>query len=106
MKIGIITSQSDPETVWNAFRFGIFSLIKQHEIKAFFIGKGVECEEINDEKFNVKEQIEKFLNCGGEIFACGTCLKTRHKEGSPVCPISTMRDLMSIVEKSDKIISF
>jgi uncharacterized protein involved in oxidation of intracellular sulfur len=72
----------------------------------FLIGKGVECEEINDEKFNVKEQIEKFLNCGGEIFACGACLKTRHKEGSPVCPISTMQDLMSIVEKSDKIISF
>jgi len=105
MKIGII-SQSDPETVWNAFRFGNFSLSKQHKVKAFLIGKGVEYEEINDKNFNVKEQIEKLLNCGGKIFACGTCLKTRHKEGSPVCPISTMQDLMSIVEKSDKIISF
>ena len=72
----------------------------------FLIGKGVECEEINDKKFNVNEQMEKFLNGGGKIFACGTCLKTRHKEGSPVCPISTMEDLMNIVEKSDKIISF
>jgi uncharacterized protein involved in oxidation of intracellular sulfur len=106
MKNGIIISQSDPETVWNAFRFGNFSLSQQREVKVFLIGKGVECEEINDKKFNVKEQIEKFLNCSGEIFACGTCLKTRHKEGSPVCPISTMQDLMSIVEKSDKIISF
>jgi len=70
------------------------------------IEQGVECEEINDKKFNVNEQIEKFLNCGGEIFACGTCLKSRHKEGSTVCPISAMQDLMNIVEKSDKIISF
>jgi len=106
MKIGIIISQSDPETVWNAFRFGIFSLGKQYEVKAFLIGKGVECEEINDKTFNVKEKMEKFLNCGGEIFACGICLKTRHKEGSPVCPISTMQNLMNIVEKSDEIISF
>ncbi|MDD5014146.1 MAG: DsrE family protein [Atribacterota bacterium] len=106
MKIGIIISQIDPETVWNAFRFGNFSLDKKHEIKAFLIGKGVECVEIKDEQFNVKEQIEKFLDHGGTIFACGACLKSRHKKGSPVCPLSTMEDLMNIVENSEKIISF
>ena len=106
MKVGIIISQSDPETVWNAFRFGNFSLSKQHKVKVFLIGKGVECGEINDKNFNVKEQIEEFLKGDGEIFGCGTCLETRHKDGSLFCPKSTMEDLMNIVEKSDKIISF
>jgi len=106
MKIGIIISQKDPETVWNAFRFGNFSLNKQHNVKVFLIGKGVEYEQINDKNFNVKEQVKKFLNSGGQIFACGACLKSRHKESSPVCPLSTMQDLMNIVEESDKIVSF
>ncbi|MBU0671230.1 MAG: DsrE family protein [Patescibacteria group bacterium] len=106
MKIGIIISQIDPETVWNAFRFANFSLDKQHKVKIFFIGKGVECEEIEDPKFNVKEQIDKFMDAQGEIFACGSCLKSRKKEGSPACPLSTMQDLMNIAEESDKIISF
>jgi uncharacterized protein involved in oxidation of intracellular sulfur len=106
MKIGIVISQNEPETVWNAFRFGNFSLSKQHEVKVFLIGKGVESEEIQDKSFNIKEQMEKFLNSGGKIFACGTCLKLRQREGSPVCPLSTMQDLMSIVEESDKIVSF
>jgi len=106
MKIGIIISQTEAETVWNAFRFANFSLDKKHEVKVFLIAKGVECEEINDDRFNVKEQIGKFINNGGMIFACGTCLKSRHKESSTVCPISTMQDLMNIVEESDKLVSF
>jgi uncharacterized protein involved in oxidation of intracellular sulfur len=106
MKIGIIISQTEPETVWNAFRFGNFSLGKQHEVRVFLIGKGVESESIIDKNFNVKEQMEKFVDGGGKIFACGTCLKLRHKEGSHLCPISTMQDLMNVVEESDKIISF
>jgi len=106
MKIGIIISQTDPETVWNAFRFGNFSLDKKHKVRMFFIGKGVEYEDINDNKFNVKEQTEKFIKNKGEIFACGSCLKSRNRKGSNVCPISTMNDLMKIVEESDRIVSF
>ena len=106
MKIGIIISQTEPETVWNAFRFANVPLDKEHGVNVFLIGKGVECEEIRDKQFNVKEQVEKFLAKGGKIFACGTCLRSRHKEGSPICPLSTMQDLLNIVEQSDRIISF
>ncbi|MBS3136666.1 DsrE family protein [Candidatus Woesearchaeota archaeon] len=42
----------------------------------------------------------------GQILACGTCLKSRHKGGSNVCPISTMQDLLKIVEESDKLLTF
>jgi uncharacterized protein involved in oxidation of intracellular sulfur len=106
MKLGIIISQIDPETVWNAFRFGNFSLGKQHAVKVFLIGKGVECESIDDIKFNVKQEVSKFLEKGGEIFACGTCMKSRNMEETAACPISSMQDLMDIVEESDKVVSF
>ncbi|MGM5484954.1 MAG: DsrE family protein [Nanobdellota archaeon] len=106
MKIGIIISQSDPETVWYAFRFGNYSLDRGHGVKVFLIGKGVGYEDINDKGFNVKEQVEKFLDKNGENFACETSLESSKKESSPEHPLSTMKDLMNIVEESDRVLSF
>ncbi len=106
MKIGIIISQIDPETVWNAFRFGNFSINKDHDVRTFLIGKGVECVEIVNKDFPVIDEINKYVESEGEIFACGTCLVSRNKEGTPICPMSTMNDLMELVEESDKIVSF
>ena len=82
MKLGIVIDSKDAETVWNAFRLGVFSLKKKDKVKAFLIAKGVECEKIVDDKFNVLEQMKLFVNNGGEILACGTCLKIRNSEGS------------------------
>ncbi|PIQ96998.1 MAG: sulfur reduction protein DsrE [Nitrospinae bacterium CG11_big_fil_rev_8_21_14_0_20_56_8] len=104
--MGIIISQAEPETVWNAFRFANHAMEKRHTVTVFLLGKGVECEDITDKHFNVREQINGFLDAGGAILACGTCLKSRNKEGSAVCPISTMDELLRIVEESDKVVSF
>ena len=106
MKIGIVISQTDPETVWNAFRFANFSLVKEHTVRTFLMGKGVECVDIVSEEFPVIDEINKYVKSNGEIFACGTCLVSRNKEGTPICPMSTMKDLMDIVEKSDRLLTF
>jgi uncharacterized protein involved in oxidation of intracellular sulfur len=106
MKIGIAISTNDPETVWNAFRFGNVALKENHSVKAFLINKGVEAECIKDEKFNVNEQLRSFAENKGEILTCGSCLKVRKKEGSGVCSISTMKDLLKLVEESDKLLTF
>ncbi len=106
MKIGIVIYSNDPETVWNAFRFGNFSLNKGDEVKIFLLGKGVECESLDTEQFKVTEEMEKFVNNGGKIYACGTCLKIRNSEGSELCPLSTMQDLYDIVVDSDRVITF
>ncbi|MBI5393000.1 DsrE family protein [Candidatus Woesearchaeota archaeon] len=81
MKIGIVLSAADPEIVWNALRFGNTGLQSQHTVKIFLINKG-------------------------KILACGTCLKSRQKEGSNICPLSTMKDLLRLVEESDKVLTF
>ena len=106
MNIGIVISQTDPETVWNAFRFANFSIGKEHNVRTFLIGKGVESVEIIDEEFPVIDEINKYVDSKGKIFACGTCLISRNKEGTPICPMSTMNDLMELVEESDKVVSF
>ena len=70
------------------------------------MGKGVECESFDTDKFNVTEQINSFIDYGGKIFACGSCLKIRNSEGSETCPLSTMEDLYTIIKESDRTVTF
>jgi len=42
----------------------------------------------------------------GNLYACGTCLEIRGKKEAAVCPISTMSDLLKMVESSDKVLVF
>lgn len=106
MRIGIVIYSNDSETVWNAFRFGNFALKESDEVKVFLLAKGVECESLDTDKFKVTEQMRSFVDNGGKIFACGTCLKVRQSEGSGMCPMTTMKDLYEIVKESDKIVTF
>ena len=106
MKLGIVIYSNDPETVWNAFRLGVFSLNKSDTVKVFLLAKGVECESLDTEAFRVTEQMELFVKSGGEILACGTCLKIRNSQGSEMCPLSTMEDLYNMVNESDKVVTF
>jgi len=106
MKLGIIIYSSEVEVVWNAFRLGAFSLGQGDSVKVFLLAKGVECESLEHDKFNVKEQMQKFADNGGKILACGTCLKIRSQEGSGLCPLSTMKDLYDLIRESDRTISF
>ncbi len=106
MNLGLIIYSNDSETVWNAFRLGNFALEDGDQVNVFLLGKGVECESINTEKFNITEQMKILLDKGGKILACGSCLKIRQSNSSEQCPLSTMKDLYEIIKTSDKIISF
>ena len=106
MKLGIVIYSSDSEVIFNAFRLASFALQKGDDVKIFLLAKGVESEALSTEKFNIREQMHNFVESGGEIKACGTCLKLRGQDESDVCPLSTMQDLYDIVEESEKVISF
>ena len=106
MKIGIILNTNDAETCWNCFRFGNEALKSNHSIKIFLLGKGVEIENVKDDKFPLLDgSIKKFIKNNGVVLACGTCLKLREKEIG-ICPVSAMEDMLKIVEESDKVVSF
>ncbi len=106
MKLGIILETKEFEKAWNAFRFAVTGKKQGHEVKVFLMGEAVECEGLTHEKFNVDEQLKLFVSIGGEILACGTCLKSRQLSASEACPISTMIDCVNLVEWADKIVTF
>ena len=75
--------------------------------KVFLMGEAVECEGLTHEKYNIYEQLRNYVNAGGELLACGTCIKPSHLEDSlEVCPISTMVDCVNMVIWADKTVTF
>jgi sulfur relay (sulfurtransferase) complex TusBCD TusD component (DsrE family) len=105
MKLGIIIETKEFEKAWNAFRFAVTAKKQGHEVKVFLMGEAVECEGLTHSKYNVDEQLKTFVSIGGELLACGTCLKSRQIE-SDVCPISTMVDCVEMVAWADKTVTF
>lgn len=106
MKLGIIIETKELEKSWNAFRFAVTAKKSGHEVKVFLMGEAVECETLSHEKFDVAAQVMAFNEAGGDILACGTCLKSRSMEGTNACPISTMIDCVEMVEWADKTVTF
>src|SRR3989338_7980386 len=107
MKLGIILQSNKPEHVWNTFRLGITALKAGNEADVFLMSEGSELDTIPDSKdFDISAKIAEFKNLKGKIYACGSCLKLRGKEESNVCPVSTMSDLLKMVENSDKVLVF
>src|SRR3989338_1935087 len=103
MKLGIILQSNKAEHIWNTFRFGITTLKAGHQVEIFLMNEGSELESISDTKdFDISKKVVEFKEIKGIIYACGSCLKVRGKEESNVCPISTMSDLLKMVESSDK----
>lgn len=106
MKIGIILNTNEAETVWNCFRFGNEAIKNAHSVKIFLLGKGVEIENVKDDKFPLLEgSIKKFIKSNGIILACGTCLKIREKEIG-ICSVSGMEEMLRMVEESDRVVAF
>ena len=107
MKIGIILQSNNPEHIWNTFRFGITSLNANHGVTIFLMSEGSELDTIADtEHFDISKKVAEYKELKGDLYACGTCLEIRGKKESGVCPISTMSDLLKMVEESDKVLVF
>ncbi len=106
MKFGIILETKEYEKAWNALRFAITSKKQWHETKVFLMGEAVECDWLTHEKYNVDEQLKNYIEMGGEVLACGSCLKSRQMNAPDVCSISTMVDCVDMVVWADKVITF
>lgn len=105
MRLGMVITQTDPETVFNALRLALYSLQQGDTVRIFLSGKGVDIEKIDDPRFDVKGHAQKILDAGGQFLACGTCLKLRNSEGSEICPLSTLKDHYEVVRDSDRLVT-
>ena len=108
MKIGILISTNDPETLWNAFRFANLCLESdfKNEVTIFLNAKAVEYEEADSKEFNIKELAKTFALSEGMLLACGKCLGFRGLEENDVCHKGGQKDLYEMMMNSDKLICF
>jgi len=104
--IGIVIYSNDVETVWNAIRFANFSKNQGDTVCIFLLGKGVELDNLIKTEKNLKEQTETFLENGGSIMGCGTCLQSRKNNEPQVCKFSSMKDLYDLVRKNKIVMTF
>jgi tRNA 2-thiouridine synthesizing protein D len=106
VKIAVVISSIDAETVWNAFRLANYAAGEKDSVFVFLLGKGVEVQKIKDKDFDVQDMIDKFTENGGKILACGTCLRSRGMDGTKQCPVSSLSELYQLIKTSDKILTF
>ncbi len=107
MKLGIILQSNKPEHIWNTLRFVITVLKAGHKVKTFLMNEGSELESVADtDDFDISRKIGEYKELGGELYACGTCLKLRGKKESAVCPVGGMDGLLKMTEESDKVLVF
>ena len=106
MQLGIVIYSNEVETVFNAFRVASYTLDKGDQVQVFLLAKGVESEQLPTDEFDVLGMMQKFVDAGGEVLACGTCLKVRQTGASELCPMSTLEDLYQLMNKADKLLTF
>jgi len=108
VKIGILISTGDAETIWNAFRFANLCMNTDvsNEVSIFMHAKAVEYESCDSAEFNIKELAKTFVLSDGKLLACGKCLGFRGLEENEVCAKGSQKDLYEMVTTSDKLVCF
>lgn len=108
MKIGILISSGDPETLWNAFRFGVLCLNMdyENEVTIFLNAHATAYEDADSEMFNIKELAKSFVLGGGKIIGCQKSMGARGLESNEICQKGGQKDLYELMVKSDKFICF
>ena len=106
MKLGIILYSADSEVVWNAFRLGILALSCEDEVTIFLLAEGVNAERQDTKEFNVSEKLQEFIDSGGKILTCGTCLNLRDQTAPEYCQTATMGTLYEMIKTCDRTVTF
>jgi hypothetical protein len=104
--IGMVIYSNDTETVWNALRLANYSKREGDTVSIFLLGKGVELDNLVKGNKDVKEQAELFLDNGGSILGCGTCLNSRKNNEPQYCKFSSLKDLYELIRKNKIILTF
>lgn len=105
MHLGLIIETDDAEKVWNAYRLANRAVEKGDTAEVFLTGEGVKAPDLNGEGFDPEEEMREFLNKGGDIFACGTCLDLHNLEEDKLRPRSNLDRHLRVIEESDKVVT-
>jgi hypothetical protein len=104
--LGLVIYSDDTETVWNALRLANLSKNQGDTVNIFLLGRGVELENLIQESKDIDKQVELFLDGGGSILGCGTCLKSRNNDEPQVCKLSSLKDLYDLIRENTIVLTF
>jgi len=104
--LGLVIYSDDTETVWNAMRLANFSKKQGDTVNIFLLGKGVELENLIKESKDIDEQVQLFLDGGGSILGCGTCLQSRKNDEPQICKLSSLKDLYDLIRGNAIVLTF
>jgi hypothetical protein len=104
--IGMVIYSNDVETVWNAIRLANYSKTQGDTVRIFLLGKGVEVDNLVKENKDIREQVDSFLEKGGTILGCGTCLQSRNNNEPEVCKFSSLKDLYQLIRENKIVLTF
>lgn len=101
----MIVQTADAERVWNGLRLANTALEAGHSVDVFLLGNGVTAPDVSHEKINPRGILRKYLEEGGTLFACGSCLESRSIEPDEFRPRGTMKDCLRIIEHADEVLT-
>ena len=101
----VITSQ-EAEKTWNAMRLALFAQKQGKQVSVFFLGAGVNYSKISTSKFDISDLVEEFVDSGGQVHACGLCLRLHSIKPSATCPVGTMKMLFELINQAQKVLTF
>lgn len=96
-------------------RFAAQALTDGHKVNIFFIQDGVQVpkkklpEGLPEERFSIRQWLNKVIKGGAEIKVCGFCADWRgltQDDYVEKAKVAAMRDLVEWTTKSDKTITF
>ena len=102
----MVIYSNDVETVWNALRLANHAKNQGDTVQVFLLAKGVEVDKLVEKNEDLGEQVDAFLEKGGEIQGCGTCLQSRKIDEPQICTFSSMADIFAIVRKNKIVLTF
>ncbi len=97
---------NDVETLWNALRLANYSMEAGDTVTIFLLGKGVELDLLVKQNPDLNEQTTAFLEKGGVIMGCGTCLSSRKIDQPQICKYSSMKDLYALIRANKIVLTF
>ncbi|MFY9153794.1 MAG: DsrE family protein [Prolixibacteraceae bacterium] len=104
--IGMVIYSNGTETIWNALRLANYSKNQGDTVSMFLLGKGVELDSMVKTNNDLKEQADKFMDNGGSIMGCGTCLRSRNNKEPQFCTFSSLADLYALIRKNKIVLTF
>ena len=75
-------------------------------VNIFLLGKGVELENLIQESKDIDEQVKLFLDGGGSIPGCGTCLQSRKNDDPQICKLFSLKDLYELIRENAIVLTF